>query len=314
MLCCCRLVRVDPIPAMAFFKFPVASLAAAALFASRLALAHETHNNNDRPVTTGEPWSEGCLPGPVLDRRHTSCVASPPASASSVPSYDEAAHPYNPKKYAPWTHQPYCPPETKYCVHTNADFGQVGVSLITVSSTKGENSKDAALAGSPLQHLESIFDPTFQPKRAMKKEMPIPPFVVRDLPGKGKGVVATSPIPRGTVLIVEQAAIVADSAFPMKVKREVGRRMLQAGTSSRPSLVDIKLTIRRVAILRVTKNGGERAIAELSRSNPDAEGVLAAEDVMKTNSFTVEIGGRSIMALFPRIAASVRDHDWRSSC
>lgn len=314
VLSCRRLVCVSPILAMAFFKFPVASLAGVALFASRLALAHETHINDARPVPTGEPWSEGCLPGPVLDRKHTSCVASAPASASSVPSYDEAAHPYSPKKYAPWTHQPYCPPETRYCVHTHADFGRVGVSLITISATKGESSKDAALAGSPLQHLESIFDPTFQPKRAMKIEMPIPPFVVRDLPGKGKGVVATSPIPRGTVLIVEQAAIVADSAFPMKVKREVGRRMLQAGTSSRPSLAGIKLTIRRVAMRRVAKNGGERAISELSRSNPDAEGVLAAEDVMKTNSFTVDIGGRSMMALFPRIAVSVRDHDRRYSC
>ncbi|KAK0740382.1 hypothetical protein B0T18DRAFT_303994, partial [Schizothecium vesticola] len=177
---------------------------------------------------------------------------------------------------------PYCPPETKYCVHTHADFGRVGVSLITISSTKGENSKDAALAGSPLQYLESIFDPAFHPRRAMKSEMLIPPFAVRDLPGKGKGVVATSPIARGTVLIVEQAAVVADSAFPMSVKREVGRRMLQAGT--------------------MAKNGGERAISELSRSNPDAEGVPAAEDVMKTNSFTVDIGGRSVMALFPRIA------------
>jgi len=218
---------------MAFFMLPVASLAGLALFASGLAVAHETYNTDAHPAPTGEPWSGDCLPGPVLDRRHTSCVASPPASASSVPSYDEAAHPYNPKKYAPWTHQPYCPPETKYCVHTHADFGRVGVSLITISSTKGENSKDAALAGSPLQYLESIFDPAFHPRRAMKSEMPIPPFVVRDLPGKGKGVVATSPIARGTVLIVEQAAVVADSAFPMSVKREVGRRMLQAGTSSR---------------------------------------------------------------------------------
>ena len=56
---------------------------------------------------------------------------------------------------------------------------------------------------------------------------------------------------------------------------------------------------------RIAKNGGERAILALSRSNPDAEGVPAAEDVMKTNSFTVEVGGRSMMALFPRIAVSL---------
>jgi len=58
----------------------------------------------------------------------------------------------------------------------------------------------------------------------------------------------------------------------------------------------------------VAKNGGERAVSELSRSNPDTEGVPAAEDVMKTNSFTVDIGGRSMMALFPRIAVGVGDH------
>ena len=216
---------------MTFLKLPVASLAGVVFLATRLVLAHETHHDDARPVPTGESWSQGCLPGPVLDKRHPSCVVSPPAAASSAASsYDEAAYPYNPKKNAPWTHRPYCPPETQYCVHTNADFGRVGVSLITLSSTGSKkNPDDAATAGDPLAHLETIFQPAFKPNRGMKSEMPIPPFVVRDLPGKGKGVVATSPIPRGTVLIVEQAAVVADSAFPMRVKRQLGRGVLQTG-------------------------------------------------------------------------------------
>jgi hypothetical protein len=83
--------------------------------------------------------------------------------------------------------------------------------------------------------------------------------------------------------MVDYAAVVADSRFPSRVKREQGRQLL------------------REAIERLP---GAEEVLNLARSSSDPDNVPVVEDVMKTNSFSVEIAGREYMALFPRIAVS----------
>ncbi|KAL2020097.1 hypothetical protein VTK56DRAFT_8901 [Thermocarpiscus australiensis] len=112
-----------------------------------------------------------------------------------------------------------------------------------------------------------------------------PPYEVRDIPGKGKWLVATRKITRGQVFMVDYswstAAVVADAQFPSRVKRAQGRQLLKEAIKRLPA-ADTMLT--------------------LARSSPDAADVPAAEDVMKTNSFSVDIDGKGYMALFPGIS------------
>jgi hypothetical protein len=115
---------------------------------------------------------------------------------------------------------------------------------------------------------------------------------VQDIPGKGKGLVATRKILRGQVFMVDYAAVVADARFPSRVKRDQGRQLL------------------REAIERLP---GAEEVLSLARSSSDPDNVPVVEDVMRTNSFTVEIAGREYMVLFPRIAVSALNLDLPAS-
>ncbi|KAK3339639.1 hypothetical protein B0T25DRAFT_574545 [Lasiosphaeria hispida] len=106
---------------------------------------------------------------------------------------------------------------------------------------------------------------------------------LRDLPGRGKGLVATRPVARRAVLMVDWAALLVDAEFPQRVRRALGREMLMEAIGG-------------------LERGGREVVLGLARSSSDPGGVLAAEDVVKMNSFSVDLGGRSFMALFPRIS------------
>jgi hypothetical protein len=84
--------------------------------------------------------------------------------------------------------------------------------------------------------------------------------------------------------MVDYAAIVADTQFPSRIKRNQGRELLREAIERLPA-ADV--------------------ILNLARSSSDLANVPTVEDVMKTNSFSVEIGGKGYMALFPKIAVSV---------
>ncbi|KAK0613173.1 hypothetical protein B0T14DRAFT_384451, partial [Immersiella caudata] len=187
----------------------------------------------------------------------------------------------------PWTHRPYCPTEgAPFCVHTSTRFRRHGISYIAVPTDKAAemNEKTSIRFVEVLLAGEALPDDGRQsPGSTLAVEQKEKPYQVQDLPGKGKGVVATKRIQRGTVLMVEHAAVIADTLFPSRVKRAVGREMLQ----------------RAMARLGEECEG---AILELAKSSRDPEGVPAAEDLMKTNSFTVKISGNSHMALFPRVS------------
>jgi hypothetical protein len=179
--------------------------------------------------------------------------------------------------WAPWTSRPYCVEDTSYCVFTNADFPgpSRGLSIIDV---RPDSSSNATTAVASIAQLLS----SPAPASNTAGEEPLP-YEVQDIPGKGKCLVATRKILRGQVFMVDYAAVVADARFPSRVKRDQGRQML------------------REAIERLP---GAEEVLSLARSSSDPDNVPVVEDVMRTNSFTVEIVGREYMALFPRIAVS----------
>jgi hypothetical protein len=204
-----------------------------------------------------------CLPGPLkLDAYPTCVTASTGEDALS---------------WRPWTYPPYCPDNTAYCAFTNTDFQGPGRGLSLVDVQQPNTSNVTSAVRFLAELLSSLPAPDRTPEAS-------PPYEVRDIPGKGKGLVATRKIRRGQVFMVDYAAVVADQQFPTRVRREQGRRLLREAIHRLPAA---------------------DKILSLARSSSDPDNVPAVEDIMKTNSFSVEIAGKAYMALFPHIAVSL---------
>lgn len=206
----------------------------------------------------------GCLPGPLRLDSISSCAMFGQAQDAVPP--------------APWTQQPYCVNGGSYCVFSKADFlgPDRGLSIIDLNPESGGNATSAIAT---LARLLSSNAPALGSVRSGS-----PPYEVRDIVGKGKGLVAIRKIPRGEVFMVDYPAVVADVHFPRRVRQEEGRQLLREAIARLPAAEEI---------------------LSLARSSVNPDTVPVVEDVMKTNSFGVEIAGNDYMALFPNIA--VRD-------
>lgn len=171
-----------------------------------------------------------------------------------------------PRDWLPWTHRPYCA-DTPYCVFTNAHFhGDRGISLITTPES----------AARTLDTLESTFTSPFQRADPGSKG---PAYEVREIPGKGRGVIAIRPIPRGERFMVDYAGIIADTAFPMNLKMDDGKKLLEAAVDQLPR---------------------SKAIRSLAQNTNTTTRVV--EDLMRTNSFGMTVDERNVMVLFPEIS------------
>ncbi|KAK0705519.1 hypothetical protein B0H67DRAFT_471060, partial [Lasiosphaeris hirsuta] len=176
---------------------------------------------------------------------------------------------------------PYCPSDTPFCVYTNSAIHRHGLSVVGIPATAAAALNETT----SLPHVEILFDSSSPAADAAHaaREPAVAPYELRDLPGRGKGLVATRPVARGAVLMVDWAALLVDAEFPQRVRRDLGREMLMEAIGG-------------------LERGGREVVLGLARSSSDPGGVPAAEDVVKTNSFSVNLGGRSFMALFPRIS------------
>lgn len=176
---------------------------------------------------------------------------------------------FEPANWAPWTHRPYCA-DTNYCVFTNSMFqGNHGVSIITTPE----------IAASSVELYTTLTEA--QPPHPGTAELD-PPYEVREMPGRGMGAVATRRIAQGEVLLVDYTSVVADTEFPIRVMRDKGRQLLQRALDQLPD---------------------SDGLLSLARSS--TTGATIPEDVMRTNTFGMQISDRTRMALFPRIAVSL---------
>lgn len=174
-----------------------------------------------------------------------------------------------PSSWAPWTHRPYCA-DTNYCVFTNSMFqGNHGVSIITTpeiaASSVGLHSTLNAAQGSHPSNID--FDP---------------PYEIKEMPGMGMGVIATRKITHGDMLMVDYTSVLVDTEFPGRVRRDKGHELLQRAMEQLPN---------------------SDGLLSLARSS--TSGTPIPEDVMRTNTFGMEISERARMALFPTISVSV---------
>jgi hypothetical protein len=173
-----------------------------------------------------------------------------------------------PEDWAPWTHQPFCA-NSSYCVFTNSLFQRDhGISIITTPTNVAQT----------LHLLESSFTRRYLRPKFGKKEKP---YVIKDIPGRGKGVVAIRKMRRGEKFMIDYASIIADVAFPAQVMQIEGQRLLERAVDDLP---------RREEVIK------------LARSRKGDERVV--EDLLRTNSFGLKLNEMPVMALFPEISVS----------
>lgn len=180
---------------------------------------------------------------------------------------------YDPAAWSPWTHRPYCleANEEPWCVYTNAASPKGhGISIITTPE----------IAGTTLNILEHPFDQKFF---APEKIYLPRPYKVVDIPGKGKGVIATQKIEKGKAILVDHASLVAAVEYPADVMREEVQDLLETA---------------------VHRLGEPEKVLGLSKKGRGDE-ATEIEDLLLTNSFTVLIQGKQFMALFADLSVSL---------
>ncbi|KAI1077579.1 SET domain-containing protein [Whalleya microplaca] len=187
---------------------------------------------------------------------------------------------YRPVDWSPWTHSPKClpahkKPEVKYCVFTNSQHGNQGVSIITTPETAANN-------------VDMLNDPGTSFARLLQNSSGGASYKIAEIPGKGKGVVATRRIERSETIMADWASIVVDVSFPISVRRSQGYHLFHQAADQ---LVDPDRLLR------------------LGHTNALAADIM--EDVIRTNAFSwyvietstpYALSGEPHMAVYPEIS------------
>lgn len=252
---------------------PTLHTSIATALAASLSLAHA--------VLSAEQCGWGIRQSP-LQQRQPACL-------------DEHASASDPGAWAPWTHRPYCivAADGPYCVFTNAALpsrkGGNGLSIITrpelaaspaAVSLFAHDVDFLSRAPTTRGHNETLN------KLASSGGLDDPPFEVRDVPGKGKGAIATRRIEQGRVVLVDHAAILAADEYPADLMREEVQDLLRRG------IAQLRDPAKVYALARKGEGRGDESMSD-------------EEDLLLTNSFAVTVGDESYMALFPELAVSV---------
>ncbi|KAL7620593.1 hypothetical protein AAE478_009588 [Parahypoxylon ruwenzoriense] len=168
---------------------------------------------------------------------------------------------YGPIDWSPWTHPPDClqadkSPATKYCVFSNSQFGNQGISIVTTPETAANG-------------IEILSDPGYTITKSLANGQAGTAYEVVELPGKGKGVVAIRHISRAEVIMVDWALLMVDLDFPVSVNRSRGYKLLHkaADQLSDPD-----------------------RLLQLARSSAFSADIV--EDLLRTNAFSYNFAGK----------------------
>jgi hypothetical protein len=161
------------------------------------------------------------------------------------------------KPHAPWSHEPHCTStsQQQFCVYTSNTTGPYGLSFISTP----------AHTDNAFRNLHALSDDQ------IGEEDQIPLWDVRQIPGKGQGVIATRPIPAYTTIMHDSAALIIDKSIPSTVQS---------------SLLDI-------------------AIRQLRRPDVVLELDTGAGGVVATNSFGTTFANTSSFAVFPNVSVRI---------
>ncbi|KAI1631648.1 hypothetical protein F4809DRAFT_646184 [Biscogniauxia mediterranea] len=176
-----------------------------------------------------------------------------------------------PVDWSPWTHPPECleaqdESAQKFCVFTNSQQGNQGISIITKPETAAKS-------------VELLNDQGLWRTRPSTNDTK-PAYKIAETPPKGKGVVATRHIFRSEVIMTDWASLILDLSFPSSVRRSQGYELLHraADQLSDPDRV-----------------------LQLARSSTTAADIV--EDVLRTNAFSYPLAEEPHMAVYPDVSA-----------
>ncbi|KAI1483512.1 SET domain-containing protein [Daldinia eschscholtzii] len=176
-----------------------------------------------------------------------------------------------PVNWSPWTHPPECvdskkKPGVRYCVYSNSQHGNGGISLITTPETAASTVE--ILNDSGYTHLKHFVNSSAEPA-----------YEVADIPGKGKGVVATRHIKRAEAIMADWAALIVGLDFPTSITRAEGYRLLHKA---------------------VDQLADPDRVLSLAYSSAFSGDIV--EDILRTNSFSFTLADESHMALYPDVS------------
>ncbi|KAL0934341.1 uncharacterized protein CTRU02_211140 [Colletotrichum truncatum] len=176
--------------------------------------------------------------------------------------------------WRPWTHRPVCTSaktKSRYCAFVKDDFR--GESSILILTSPEVAAGDLSFVDDfDTQWLES--GPLF----------PLPetaPYEVKEMAGKGFGIVVNSTIPAGNVIMREYPAILQTTSTELSGKIDAGEALwvLEEGFIRLPTKDQLK-------------------VFNLARST----GGHVLEDTIRTNTFGVTFNNASHYGLFPGVA------------
>ncbi|KAH6691493.1 hypothetical protein F5X68DRAFT_229346 [Plectosphaerella plurivora] len=230
-----------------------------------------------------------CINDPFEPHLHISCP-----TASTVRSHGAGPN--------MWTTQPRCitwtprlGPSTsshpvEHCIFTQAAFRYGhGVTIIASPGTASDLVGSGALSDTESYLPLSISPPRIFAPGPVFDFSGVPAYEVRDLPGKGKGVIAVRRIEKGEVLMLDYPAILAAADFASAAWTKTQERLLQVAVSQLP---------------RQT----QRRVLDLAMSQTDLDSDMAVGDVFATNTCSVVLGnGVRFLGLFPEV--SRMNHD-----
>lgn len=201
-----------------------------------------------------------------------------------------------------WSHQPHCitwrpksPTHSKvpvqtHCLFTQASFGEGhGFTLITKAEiasellSYGNLENDSCMSGTG---ISSRSGNAFSPGPVRDQETNTPAYEVRNVPGKGKAVIALRNIKKNEVFMLDRPAIVGSTDFSGMVWTKTQERMLEAAVRQLPER---------------TRKG----VLDLARADilPD----MPLGDIFATNTCGLSLGeGVPHVGLFVEVSVSLR--------
>jgi hypothetical protein len=177
-----------------------------------------------------------------------------------------------------WSYDPQCTypkddkeSQGKFCVYTYiTPDGQAGMSLVA-------QPERAAFVGGLLTANPGIWRTTVPYYNAIQAREKW--YDLKEIPGKGKGLVARRTIPAGTTVLDEMPQIIGFTSGPPGIAREANPEQLHVALSQLPpSHRDIFNVLARTT-------GGEEL-----------------EDAFRTNAYGVSIDGMEFSAMYAEIA------------
>ncbi|KAK0647199.1 hypothetical protein B0T16DRAFT_376314 [Cercophora newfieldiana] len=180
----------------------------------------------------------------------------------------------------PWSHAPQCVEDSgtksRFCVYTSSTYNNGhGASFIATPETERELLsliQNNTLTQRGKQHLAASHDL---------------PYVVREAPGKGRGVFCQQPIRRGEVFLVGFPAVLIDQDFELGSSLE---------TSQPKGQLLYELAFQQLPF--------STRVLSLAH-DPDGS---PYQDIVRKNGFGSKLGKKSYSGVFPEIA--VRCHKY----